>query len=157
MANQTLLTMTRSTAELTGSELLETIVGGASRTITVQQIADRVNLSSNPITFQDMDSETSWSIDMVTTQIMRFTLTADNTPIALVNNTPGAGKSLQCTLILNQGIGSRLVTWPSNIKWSNGRVPVLSYSPNAEDIVTLLAVGTDTTVYGFFNGGDFSV
>lgn len=87
--------------------------------------------------------------------VTRVTLTADTTGIT-VEQAPQMGVARQFTLILNQGIGARKVTWSGNVRWADNREPVLSFEPEAEDIVSLLQIGSSSHYYGFFNGGSFA-
>ena len=51
-----------------------------------------------------------------------------------------------CNLILKvvqDGTGSRTVTWPSSVKWVSGTAPTLSTSANAIDIVSFYYDGTN--------------
>uniref|UniRef100_A0AAU8GFP6 Tail fiber protein n=2 Tax=unclassified Rosemountvirus TaxID=2738372 RepID=A0AAU8GFP6_9CAUD len=64
-----------------------------------------------------------------------------------------AGMARQITLYLNQTVGSSKVTWPANIKWANGRVPILSFTKDYQDVVTLITIDGGTNWKGFFNGG----
>lgn len=63
------------------------------------------------------------------------------------------GKACSLTLILVQdGTGSRLVTWPASVDWPAAAAPVLSTAINSTDIITLLSVDGGTTWYGFLVG-----
>lgn len=51
-----------------------------------------------------------------------------------------------CNLILKvvqDGTGSRTITWPSSVKWVSGTAPTLSTSANAIDIVSFYYDGTN--------------
>lgn len=95
------------------------------------------------------------SINTGGSTVVRATLTADITTLAVSGTVPD-GQSRQFTIILDQGVGARQVTWDANIKWADGRVPVLSYEPGAQDIISILVVGGLAQSYGFFNGGSFA-
>lgn len=59
------------------------------------------------------------------------------------------------TLVIRQdATGSRTVTWPSSIKWSNGAKPTLSTTPNATDVVTIEWTGVEWL--GFLGGVAFA-
>lgn len=48
--------------------------------------------------------------------------------------------------ILEQdGTGSRLVTWPSNVKWRGGSAPTLTTTASGIDVVTMLYRERDAT------------
>jgi len=74
----------------------------------------------------------------------RHTVTlAGNRTLALANVTPG--QKIELTLV-QDGTGSRTVTWFSGIKWSGGSAPTLTTTAAKADIVTLRAI-TATTFY----------
>lgn len=54
---------------------------------------------------------------------------------------PPAGSTLNMTLT-QDGTGSRLVTWPSSVKWG-GSAPTLSTAPGAKNAIQLYYDGTD--------------
>lgn len=58
-----------------------------------------------------------------------------------------------CNLMLRlvqDGTGSRTVTWPSSVKWDNGgTAPTLSTAANAIDLISFYFNGTD--YFGAFN------
>lgn len=45
--------------------------------------------------------------------------------------------------VVQDGTGSRTLTWPASVKWPGGTAPTLSSGANAEDIVTFYYNGTD--------------
>ena len=45
--------------------------------------------------------------------------------------------------IIQDGSGSRTITWPATVKWPNGTGPTLSTAAGAVDIVTLYYDGTN--------------
>lgn len=49
-------------------------------------------------------------------------------------------------LVLQQdSVGSRTVTWPSNVKWANGSAPTLTTAVSGIDVVTMVFRGRDDT------------
>lgn len=101
-----------------------------------------------------VSGEASFVINSASSTVTRLNLSAPVTTIS-VTFVGLPTQARQHTLILNQGVGARKCTWDSKIKWADGRVPVLSFTPGAEDIVSILQLGNGT-VYGFFNGGSFA-
>lgn len=89
------------------------------------------------------------------TTVYHATLVEAATTIVMDSTVP-VGQSRQYTIILNQGVGSRMVVWPDTIRWADGRKPVLSFDPNAEDVISILHVGGLPYFFGFFNGGSFA-
>lgn len=61
----------------------------------------------------------------------------------------------QVTLLLSQGTGANKVTWPSSVKWNNGRTPTLSYNKNSRDIFNFVSYDNGTTWLGTYVGGWF--
>jgi hypothetical protein len=71
-----------------------------------------------------------------------------NRTLALANATTGQ----QFTLILIQdGTGSRTVTWFSTIKWPGGTAPTLTTTAGGIDVFTFKCYGS-ATFYGFTPG-----
>lgn len=69
----------------------------------------------------------------------------------------GAGVTHALTLILRQdATGSRVVTWPASLIWTEGTAPTLTADPAAVDVVTLLSVDDGTTWFGFVAGLAFA-
>lgn len=95
----------------------------------------------------------SLNLDVSSGSVFKFTLTSQITQLQFDNIPTEQGKTVEVTLILKQGIGSQKVTWPSSIKWQNGREPVLSYKLDAEDIIVFTFVNGVTTPYAYFVSG----
>lgn len=72
-------------------------------------------------------TETLPDVDVAT--MHRVTLTAN---CALTFPAAGAGKSFSLELV-QDGTGSRTVTWPGSVKWDGGATPILSTAANAVD------------------------
>lgn len=87
--------------------------------------------------------------------VIRATLVQPTTTITLGGVVP-VGQSRQFTIILNQGVGARQVSWDPTIRWADGRIPTLSFDPGSEDVISILQVGGLAFCYGFFNGGSFA-
>jgi hypothetical protein len=66
--------------------------------------------------------------------------------------TPTPGQSF--TLLIRQGSGGQLITWPANtiVKWDGGVAPTLSTAAAAIDILGFFCVGT--IWFGFVSGQD---
>lgn len=72
-------------------------------------------------------TETLPDVDVAT--MHRVTLTANCT---LTFPAAGAGKSFSLELV-QDGTGSRTVTWPASVKWDGGAAPTLSAAAGAVD------------------------
>ena len=64
-----------------------------------------------------------------------------NRIFAISNETAGQKFMIR---ILQDGTGSRTVTWFSTIKWAGGSAPTLTTTANKADVVGFLVTGTDT-------------
>ena len=64
-----------------------------------------------------------------------------NRTLAISNETAG-----QCFIIklIQDGTGSRTVTWFSTIKWAGGTAPTLTTTADKADTFGFLCTGTDT-------------
>jgi hypothetical protein len=90
------------------------------------------------------------TVDLVNGNNHSFTLDA-NCTFTFTGATNGVGCSF--TLILTQdGVGSKTVTWPASVKWSQATPPTLSTTASAIDILTFMTVDGGVTWYGFFAG-----
>jgi len=84
------------------------------------------------------------TVDFSTASTHYLTLTGNVTALTLSNTV--SAKVCSLTLYLVQdGTGSRLVTWPASVKWPNGIAPTLSTTANAIDIVVLETLDGGTT------------
>lgn len=92
-------------------------------------------------------------LDLAKATVFRVTLNTHITQIVFTNASGEEGSSRYATLILRQGTGVNLVSWPENVRWSYGHPPVLSYEKDGEDCITLVNFGTDAHWYGFLTGG----
>ncbi|EDK72276.1 hypothetical protein TM7_0602 [candidate division TM7 genomosp. GTL1] len=82
-----------------------------------------------------------------------LTLNASTT-LAFSGATNGAACSL--SLYLKQdATGSRVITWPSSVKWPNGVAPTLSTGANKIDLVVLETLDGGTTWFGALAGADY--
>lgn len=89
-----------------------------------------------------------------TARVHKLTMTG-NITLAL----SGAVNLRACGLTLylvQDGTGSRLVTWPASVKWPNGSAPILTTTPNAIDIVVLESYDGGTTWFGNLAGKKYA-
>lgn len=104
--------------------------GGVKQMAEVQESVNTVATSGTAQTIPDVTSST----------VSRITLTGNCT---FTFPTAAAGKSF--TLVLVQdGTGSRTVTWPGTVKWSGGTAPTLTTTASKTDVFAFLcADGTN--------------
>jgi len=72
----------------------------------------------------------------------QFTASGGNVTFTAWNNPPRNG-SLVTIIIVQDGTGSRTVTWPSNVKWSGGTAPTLTTTANKRDIFQFVWDGSN--------------
>lgn len=90
------------------------------------------------------------TIDWATRNV--FNLTLQGNTVITFTNPPPAGTMQAMTVILTQdATGSRLVTWPSAVKWSYSSAPVLTTTPNYRDVFTFITFDGGTTYAGSFS------
>lgn len=58
-------------------------------------------------------------------------------------------------LLVQDGVGSRTVTWPATVKWPNNATPPISTGANKVDLVTLVSYDNGTTYYATITGTSF--
>lgn len=74
--------------------------------------------------------------DVTTATVHRIVLDAN---CALTFPTAAAGKSFTL-LLVQDGVGSRTVTWPGSILWASGIVPVLTTTMNKQDLFSFVCI-----------------
>lgn len=89
--------------------------------------------------------------DVTTATMHDVTLTANCT---LTFPAAGAGKSFSLRLV-QDGTGSRTVTWPAAVKWDGGTAPTLSTAAAAVDALAFVCFD-GTRWEGFFSAADLS-
>jgi hypothetical protein len=81
----------------------------------------------------DIDGPTI-TFDMSVTNKHQVTLGGNRT-LAVANVSSGQGFLLA---LIQDGTGTRTVTWFSNIKWASGTTPVLSTTPGKTDLFSFI-------------------
>lgn len=98
------------------------------------------------------DSGVAYAIDLSAGTIVSLTIT---TACSLTFPSVTNGVGVSFTLHLRQdGIGSRTVNWPANVKWAGGVAPVLTTAAGGLDIFTFYTIDGGATWYGFLAGSD---
>lgn len=99
------------------------------------------------------DGSGTRAINLANGNVVRARLTG-NTTFTFT----GATASTACSFglyIIQDGTGSRTVTWPASVRWSGG-APTLSTGANAVDILVFETIDGGTTWYGSLVGTNFS-
>ena len=80
-----------------------------------------------------------------------LTLDANTTLTFSVGGTGTYTGSYLTLKLIQDGTGSRTVTWPSSVKWAGGTAPTLSTAAGAVDIIHLYHDGTDYYGHAILN------
>jgi hypothetical protein len=119
------------------------------------QVVSQAEIKDYSETVVTANSDAAYTINLANGNIFELTLT-DNCTLSF-SNPPAAGKAGSLTLILIQdGTGSRTITWPDSVTWASGNAPTLSTSAGAVDIIQLFTTDGGTTWRGFLAGANFS-
>ncbi len=86
---------------------------------------------------QTIDFNSSTSAHVLRT----FTLSGGNATLTF-SNAPKAG-SLVTIILVQDGTGSRTVTWPATVKWSGGTAPTLTTTASKRDVFTFVYDGSN--------------
>ncbi|EIX1498667.1 hypothetical protein ACW2AV_000169 [Cronobacter sakazakii] len=81
-------------------------------------------------------------------RVFKATLTAPVTQLSVINASGSNLNSQTITMLLTQGTGANKISWPSNVKWSYRREPVLTFTKDSIDVIQFLSVDGGSTWYG---------
>ncbi len=91
------------------------------------------------------------TIDLENGNFYKITLTANCT--LTFSNPPASGTAGSFTLFLVQdGTGSRTVTWPGTVDWADATAPTLTTTAAAVDVLTFITLDGGTVWNGFVAG-----
>jgi len=99
--------------------------------------------------YNNGNSSSALTIDFNNANCQLITLTANCT--LSINNPQAGGRYI--LEIKQDATGSRTVTWPSNVQWSNATPPTLTATAGQTDIVTLYYNGTNFAAAAVLNFG----
>lgn len=108
------------------------------------------------VTVKEPECPATYTIDPTSAAVFVLGLQDAVTSIAFSEYEETEGVSRTLTLFLKQGTGSNKIDWPDNVLWSQGRKPILSYTPGHTDVVQLISSDDGKTWLGSFNGGWFN-
>jgi len=92
----------------------------------------------------------AYEIDWEAATLFELTLT-DSPTFTFANEAAGRAVTL---ILIQDGTGSRTVTWPGSVDWPSATAPTLSTGAGDVDVVTLICRNDGTTVLGFTAGQD---
>lgn len=81
-------------------------------------------------------------------RVFKATLTAPVTQLSVINASGSNLNSQTITMLLTQGTGANKISWPSNVKWSYGREPVLTFTKDSIDVIQFLSIDGGSIWYG---------
>lgn len=90
-------------------------------------------------------------VDVTQATIHYVTLTA-NCTFTFPDTTPGASFTL---VLVQDGTGSRTVTWPAAVKWAGGTAPTLTTTASKRDVFSFMCADGSTWI-GFTAGQNYS-
>lgn len=93
------------------------------------------------------------TVTLANGNVQQLTLGASTT-ISLT----GAAAGVACSLslyIIQDGVGSRTITWPASIKWPGGVAPSLSTAAGKIDLIVLETLDGGTVWFGARAGADY--
>ncbi|ENO3038962.1 hypothetical protein ACTT3R_001582 [Enterobacter ludwigii] len=129
-------------------------VGTYSKTqIDAKDAALQANIDTKVTITQDLltinNVEDTLELDMSDgKRVFKATLTAAVTQLSVINASGSNLNSQTITMCLTQGTGANKISWPSNVIWSYGREPVLTFTQNSIDVIQFLTVDGGSTWYG---------
>ncbi len=116
-------------------------VGIAAGTIDGLELKNYVDTSSAPASVSN-----TLTLDVSNGNVFDVTLTEDVTTLAFSGVNTAASTATRVTLMLTQdGVGSRLMTWPAAIKWAGGTSQTLTTAIGAVDIFELVTMDQGTS------------
>lgn len=121
------------------AEVLSDLSGQAAASFDMNSQA--ITKLSNVVTTHTPGGAGTATLDLDVSRIHDITMPAGNITIAISNENNGDIFTIR---ILQDGTGSRTVTWFSTIKWAGGSAPTLTTTANKADTVIFRVTGTDT-------------
>ncbi|WP_320740452.1 phage tail protein [Enterobacter cloacae] len=119
----------------------------AKDTALQANIDTKVTITQDLLTINNV--EDTLELDMSDgKRVFKATLTAALTQLSVINASGSNLNSQTITMCLTQGTGANKISWPSNVIWSYGREPVLTFTQNSIDVIQFLTVDGGSTWYG---------
>ncbi|WP_406808004.1 hypothetical protein [Enterobacter cloacae] len=119
----------------------------AKDTALQANIDTKVTITQDLLTINNV--EDTLELDMSDgKRVFKATLTAALTQLSVINASGSNLNSQTITMCLTQGTGANKISWPSNVIWSYGREPVLTFTQNSIDVIQFFTVDGGSTWYG---------
>jgi len=101
-------------------------------------------------TIKKYTGASSYTLDASANSIFAIVLSEATSAIKIDSTKISPDKLWEIRIYLQQGSGSNVVNWPSNIKWLNGLTPALSYKANSIDIIQLSTIDGGVSWFGSY-------
>jgi hypothetical protein len=136
-------------------EASKAVVAGTSREIDMSgSLLMRPSLSGHTESYINRGSALS-SIDFSSISGSVQEVQLIGTPVTFNFYATTSGFTSKMQIIIKQdATGSRLVTWPSSVKWPAGSAPTLSTGGHAYDVARFMTVDGGTRWFGWVDGLD---
>jgi hypothetical protein len=112
------------------------------------------NLQDYTETLTSASTGSSYTMNLANGNVFRLTLTA--TATLAFSNVPASNFVSVTVQLVQDGTGSRTVTWPTGTIWAGGTTPTLTLTANHVDVFVLTTHNNGTTWYGFESGANFA-
>ena len=116
-----------------------TTIGTVSSSDTVLQAIQKISGNQKISEFDSGNSGTSKTLDFTNGYSQKSTLTGN---VTFTFSNPISGQAYVLKLV-QDGTGSRTVTWPAAVKWSGGTAPTLTTTASKTDLINLYYDGTN--------------
>lgn len=135
------------TTSVSDSDFFVTDQAGITKKTSLRVLLSGAGVTRNRLSARGTVTSTL-ALDLGAAEYFSATLSS-TTCVVSFNNIPVAtSAALNFTLALRQGSGANKVTWPSGVKWSFGRAPVLSYKQGATDTFEFISYDNGATWTG---------
>lgn len=93
------------------------------------------------------------SLDIAAASVHHLVLNESSCELVFQNGNADTKYAQHISVILEQGTGSNKIDpWPANIRWNQGRAPILSYAIGKKDVFDFFTIDAGVTWMGFYGG-----
>ncbi len=135
------------TTSVGDNDFFVTDQGGLTKKTSLKTMLAGAGVTRNRLSARGTVTSTL-ALDLSTAEYFSATLSSTNCNVSFVNIPVTTNIIQNFTLTLRQGSGANLVTWPSSVKWSFGRAPVLSYKQGVSDTFEFVSYDNGATWIG---------